>query len=205
VSANSIRRLRTKARLEPAPRRSGPSWHEFLHAQAVSIVACDFFTVECLFLRRYYALFFIAHGNRRVWLAGCTANPTGAWVTQQARNLGLDFSDQGVRFLIRDRDSKYSGPLRRRVPQRAIRLQIAVDNLSANAPYHPFDPRSRGRRRATRWTSGTFEWPPYRSWLADGVVTVALGGREASARREGWDNAALGSHDDTLTARQACG
>jgi hypothetical protein len=55
-------------------------------------------------------LFFIAHASRRVWLAGCTKNPTGEWVTQQARNLGLDFSDQGVRFLIRDRDSKYSGP-----------------------------------------------------------------------------------------------
>ena len=63
-----------------------------------------------MFLRRYYALFFIAHGSRRVWLAGCTANPTGAWVIQQARNLGLDFSEQGTRFLIRDRDSKYSGP-----------------------------------------------------------------------------------------------
>src|SRR5204863_403985 len=84
-------------------------WRECLHAQAASIVACDFFTVESLFLRRYYALFFIAHSSRRVWLAGCTANPTGAWVTQQARNLGLDFSDQGVRFLRRDRDSKYSG------------------------------------------------------------------------------------------------
>src|SRR6266542_3857177 len=76
--------------------------------QAASIVACDFFSVESAFLRRYYAMFFIAHGSRRVWLAGCTANPTGAWVTQQARNLGLDFSKQGVRFLIRDRDSKYS-------------------------------------------------------------------------------------------------
>src|SRR5439155_24201735 len=61
-------------------------------------------------LRRYYVLFFIAHARRRVWLAGCTKNPIGAWVTQQARNLGLDFTDQGVRFLIRDRDSKYSGP-----------------------------------------------------------------------------------------------
>jgi len=80
-----------------------------LHAQAASIVACDFFSVESLLLRRYYALFFIAHGNRRVWLAGCTANPTGAWVAQQAHNLGLDFSDQGVRLQIRDRDSKYSG------------------------------------------------------------------------------------------------
>ncbi len=61
-------------------------------------------------LRRLYVLFFIAHSSRRVWLASWTANPTGAWVTRQARNLGLDFSGQGVRFLIRDRDSKYSVP-----------------------------------------------------------------------------------------------
>jgi putative transposase len=108
VSATTIRRLLAGARLEPAPRRSGPSWRTFLRAQAASIVACDFFTVESAFLRRYYVLFFIAHGNRHVWLAGCTRSPTGAWVTQQARNLGLDFCEQGVRFLIRDRDSKYS-------------------------------------------------------------------------------------------------
>jgi hypothetical protein len=62
-----------------------------------------------VFLRCYYALFFIAHASRCVWLAGCTTNPTGAWVTQQARNLGFDFADQDIRFLIRDRDSKYSG------------------------------------------------------------------------------------------------
>jgi transposase InsO family protein len=110
VSPTSIRRLLAQARMEPAPRRGGPSWREFLRTQAASIVACDFFTVESVFLRRYYALFFIVHGSRRVWLAGCTANPSGAWVTQQARNLGLDFSEQGVRFLIRDRDSKYSRP-----------------------------------------------------------------------------------------------
>jgi transposase InsO family protein len=60
-------------------------------------------------LRRYYVFFFIAHANRRVWLAGCSTNPTGAWVTQQARNLGLDLADHSMRFLIRDRDSKYSG------------------------------------------------------------------------------------------------
>jgi putative transposase len=113
VSPTSIRRLLARARLEPAPRRSGPSWREFLRAQAASIVACDFFTVESVFLRRYYVLFFIAHASRRVWLAGCTANPTGAWVTQQARNLGLDFSDEGTRVLIRDRDSKYSGAFAR--------------------------------------------------------------------------------------------
>jgi len=134
VSPTSIRRLLAEANLEPAPRRSGPSWREFLHAQAASIVACDFFTVESLFLRRYYALFFIAHGSRRVWLAGCTANPTGAWVTQQARNLGLDFSDQGVRFLIRDRDSKYSGPFDEVFRSEAIRIvKTPVRAPKANA------------------------------------------------------------------------
>ena len=93
-----------------APRRSGPSWREFLRAQAASIIACDFLTVETVLLRRYYALFFIAHATRRVWLAGCTANPTGAWVTQQARNLGLDLADHGLRLLIRDRDASTAIP-----------------------------------------------------------------------------------------------
>jgi putative transposase len=134
VSGTSIRRLLAQAKLEPAPRRSGPSWREFLHAQAASIVACDFFTVESLFLRRYYALFFIAHGNRRVWLSGCTANPTGAWVTQQACNLGLDVSDLGMRFLIRDRDSKYSGPFDEVFRSEGIRIvKTPVRAPKANA------------------------------------------------------------------------
>jgi hypothetical protein len=76
---------------------------------AASIVARDFFTVDSVLLRRYYVLLFIAHESRRVWLAGCSPTPTGAWVTQQARNLGLDFADQGVRLLIRDRDSEPTG------------------------------------------------------------------------------------------------
>jgi transposase InsO family protein len=85
-------------------------------------------------LRRYYALFFIAHGSRRVWLAGCTASPTGAWVTQQARNLGLDFSDQGIRFLIRDRDSKYSRPFDEVVRSEDIRtVKTPVRAPKANA------------------------------------------------------------------------
>ena len=62
-----------------------------------------------MLLRRHYVLFFIAHASRRVWPAGCSPNPTGAWVSQQARNLGLDLADEGVRFLIRDRDSKHTG------------------------------------------------------------------------------------------------
>jgi hypothetical protein len=72
-------------------------------------------------LRRYYVLFFIAHATRRVWFAGCTANPTGAWVTQQARNLGLEFADQGLRLLIRDLRQQVQRLLRRGVPQRRHR------------------------------------------------------------------------------------
>jgi putative transposase len=134
VSPTSIRRLLAQARLGPAPRRSGPTWREFLRMQAASIIACDFFTVETAFLRRYYALFFIAHSSRRVWLAGCTTNPTGAWVTQQARNLGFDLADQRLRFLIRDRDSKYSGPFDEVFRSEGIRiLKTPVRAPKANA------------------------------------------------------------------------
>jgi len=72
---------------------------------AASALACDFFTVETVLLRRYYVLFFIELGSRRVHLAGCTANPTGAWVTQQARNLSFTCLPVRTRFLIHDRDS----------------------------------------------------------------------------------------------------
>ena len=96
VSPSTIRRLLARPVLGPAPRTSGPGWREFLRAQAASIVACDFFTVESVLLRRYCVLFFIAHASRRVCHAGCSPNPTGAWVSQQARNLGLDLADEGV-------------------------------------------------------------------------------------------------------------
>ena len=134
ISATSIRRLLAGAGLEPAPRRAGPSWRQFLRSQAGSIVACDFLTVETILLHRFYVLFFISHASRRVWLAGCTRNPTGEWVTQQARNLGLDLSEQGVRFLIRDRDSKYSGPFDEVFRSEGIRIvKTPVRAPKANA------------------------------------------------------------------------
>jgi putative transposase len=80
VSPSTVRRLLARAGLGPAPRRFGPSWREFLRAQATSIVGCDFFTVETAFLRRYYVLFFIELHSRRVHLAGCSAHPSGRWV-----------------------------------------------------------------------------------------------------------------------------
>ncbi len=108
VSPSTVRRLLLAAGLKPAPRHSGPSWREFLRQQAASVLACDFFTVETISLRRYYVLF-IELGSRRVHLAGCTTNPTGAWVTQPARNLSFTGVLERTRFLIHDRDSKFSG------------------------------------------------------------------------------------------------
>jgi putative transposase len=72
--------------IDPAPQRSRPSWRQFLTAQAHAILAIDFAHVDTVFLRRLYILLVIEHGRRRVHLAGITAHPTGAWVTQQARN-----------------------------------------------------------------------------------------------------------------------
>ncbi|MDP9306782.1 MAG: integrase, partial [Actinomycetota bacterium] len=108
VSASTVRRLLLAAGLEPAPRRTGPSWRDFLRQQAASTLACDFFTVETISLRRFYVLFFIELGSRRVHLAGCTSNPTGVWVTQQGRNLSFTGVFERMRFLIHDRDSKFT-------------------------------------------------------------------------------------------------
>ncbi len=110
MAASTVWTILKSVGLDPAPRRSGPTWHQFLSAQAHTILAVDFAHVDTVFLRRLYVLIAIEHGSRRVHLAGITAHPTGAWVTQQARNLLMDLGDHAnrFRFLIRDRDSKFT-------------------------------------------------------------------------------------------------
>ena len=112
VSATAIRRLLSRRGLGPAPRRGGTTWRQFLAQQASSMVACDFFTVETVWLKRIYVLVFIELATRRVHLAGCTTHPDGTWVTQQARNFTFDLDQraQQLRFLIHDRDAKFCGP-----------------------------------------------------------------------------------------------
>ena len=111
VSPTSVRNVLRRHRLGPAPRRGGPSWTQFLRAQASGVLACDFLTVETVALSRLYVLFVIELDRRRVWLAGVTANPTGPWVAQRARELLTEMGAQAGRFhmLIRDRDAKFTG------------------------------------------------------------------------------------------------
>jgi putative transposase len=96
--------------IDPSPETSGPMWSEFLRAQATTMLACDFFTVDTVLLRRLYVLFFIELHTRQVYVAGVTAHPTGAWVVQQARNLTYELGQraQPAKFLIRDHDTKFT-------------------------------------------------------------------------------------------------
>jgi putative transposase len=110
VSATTVRTILLRHGLDPAPRRAGPTWGEFLRSQAQGILACDFFAVETITLKTLYVLFFIELSTRRVHFAGATAHPASAWVTQQARNLAIGGRLDGVEFLVRDRDSKYAAP-----------------------------------------------------------------------------------------------
>ncbi len=110
VSQATIRRVLRRQGLPPAPRRGRTTWRAFVAQHRDQLLACDFFTVDTLFLQRLYVLFFIELGSRRLHVSGCTATPDTAWVTQQARQ--FSWRRQGAnnapfRFLIRDRDGKF--------------------------------------------------------------------------------------------------
>jgi len=111
VGRSTVRDILNRRRVPPAPVRGrrANTWRQFLMRHRDAMLACDFFTIETLFLQTVYALFFIELGTRRVHLAGCTAHPTAAWVTQQARNLCWKLQESGAapRFLIHDRDAKF--------------------------------------------------------------------------------------------------
>jgi putative transposase len=100
------------AGIDPAPRRCGPSWRDFLTAQAEGIIAADFFHVDTVLGTRLYTMAFLEHGTRKLHITGVTRHPTGQWATQQARNLSDDLGTrlESLRFVLRDRDTKYTVP-----------------------------------------------------------------------------------------------
>jgi transposase len=124
LAASTVWAILQKAGIEPAPRRSSETWRGFLRAQASGIIACDFFSVETVLLRRLYVLVFIELATRKVYLAGVTASPTGEWATQQARNIIETFLDRSepIRFLIHDRDSTFTAAFDEVFRSEAIRI-----------------------------------------------------------------------------------
>jgi transposase InsO family protein len=109
LAASTIAKILKDHGLGPAPRRSGPTWREFLRTQTSGVVATDFLHVDTVLFKRLYVLFFIELGRRRIWITGVTAHPNAGWVTQQARNFTADITDAEIaaKFLVRARDTKY--------------------------------------------------------------------------------------------------
>ena len=110
VAASTVWEILKTSGIDPAPRRTAPTWPQFLRSQAEAILACDFFTADLLDGTQAHVLAVIEHATRRIRILGVTQHPTGAWTTQQARNLIMDLGEQAyrVKFMIRDRGSNFT-------------------------------------------------------------------------------------------------
>jgi putative transposase len=126
VAASTAWEILKNAGIDPAPRRSGPTWPQFLRSQAETILACDFFTADLLDGTQAYVLAVIEHATRRIRILGVTQHPTGAWTAQQARNLLIDLGEQAhrIKFMIRDRGSNFTAVFDAILADAAIRTVL---------------------------------------------------------------------------------
>jgi putative transposase len=165
IAASTVCQILHDAGIDPAPRRTGPTWKQFLTAQASGIIAIDFVHVDTVLLRRVYALIVIEHGTRRAHLAGITAHPDSAWTTQAARNLLMDLGQRAAtaKFLIRDRAGQFTSSFDAVLTAEGIRIL-------ASPPQAP-----RAKPRVAYCTSSEWLVARWRSCRSDGVVPVRLG------------------------------
>jgi transposase InsO family protein len=138
VGISTVRAVLERHHIPPAPERNRThsNWRTFLSHYRRQMLACDFFTIETVFLKTIHVLFFIDIGTRRVYLAGCTRHPNSAWVTQQARQLTSQLQEQEgpMRFLIHDRDSIFSGDLDKALSDFGLKvLHTPIQSPKANA------------------------------------------------------------------------
>src|SRR5690242_5433601 len=174
IAASTVWQILHDAGIDPAPRRTGPTWKQFLAAQARGILAADFIHVDTVLLRRIYALIVIEHGTRRAHLAGVTANPDGAWTTQAARNFLMDLGQltASVKFLIRDRAGQFTDSFDAVFTAEGIRILASPPQAPRVKPQVAYCTSS--ERFVARW----------RSCRSDSVVPASLvAGRRVGAGR----------------------
>ena len=174
IAASTVWQILHDAGIDPAPRRTGPTWKQFLTVQARGILAADFVHVDTVLLRRLYALIVIEHGTRRVHLAGITANPDGSWTTQAARNFLMDLGQRvaSVKFLIRDRAGQFTGSFDAVFTAAGVRILASPPQAPRAKPRVAYCTSS--ERLVARWRSGR----------SHGVVSASLvGGRRVGAGR----------------------
>ncbi len=182
VSKGSVANVLRRHGHRLAPRRSGPTWVEFLRSQAKGMVATDFFTVDTVLLGRYYVLFVIEIERRVVHLLGVTAHPNQRWVTQVARNFAAELEEAGgsLRFLIPDRDTKFTARLDHTFASIGVETILEpVRSPGANAFAERWCAPSAGTASTTYWCSVEDSWR--RSSPTTSATTTAPGPTAASS------------------------
>ena len=159
IAASTVWEILKKAGIDPAPRRSVPTWPQFLHSQAEAILACDFFTANLLDGTQAYVLAVIEHATRRVHILGVTLHPTGEWTAQQARNLMMDLGERAhrVKFMIRDRGSNFTAAFDAVLADAGIRTvlcNVQTPRMKPRVAYCTSWERLTARWRSCRWLCG---------------------------------------------------